>query len=101
MIGISTAVTFRSLAASQTGRGVLVRWRTASELDSLGFHVYREVNGRRVRISSRLIVAKGSGSYSFLDRRAPKGTSVRYWIQEVAVDGSRIWYGPARVPRAR
>ncbi len=46
-------------------------------------------------------ITVGAGSYSFLDRRAPKGTSVRYWIQEVAVDGSRIWYGPARVPRAR
>ena len=96
----TTAATFRSLTASSTSRGVAVAWRTASELDTLGFHVYREVNGKRVRVNSKLIAGKGRGLYSFLDRKAPKGKTVRYWVQAVHLDGSRSWYGPARVLRS-
>lgn len=67
----------------------------------LGFNVYREVNGTRVRANSKLIAGKGRGLYSFLDRRAPKGKTVRYWIQAVNLDGSRSWHGPARVSQSR
>lgn len=90
-----TAATFRSLEALAARNGVLVRWRTASEIDTLGFHVYRSVTGGRVRLNARLITAKGRGSYSFLDRKAPRVKKVRYWLQVVNVDGSRSWYGPA------
>ena len=95
----ATAVTFRSLAATRSSNGVLVRWRTASETDTLGFHVYRQVNGKRVRVNGTLIAAKGRAGYSFLDRKAPKGKSVRYWVQVVNLDGTRSWHGPARVVR--
>ena len=96
----TTAATFRSLTAAAGRNGTLVRWRTASEVDMLGFNVYREVNGKRTRVNAKLIAGKGRGLYSFLDRRAPKGKSVRYWIQAVNLDGSRSWYGPARVLRS-
>jgi hypothetical protein len=98
--GVVLAARFRSLSASPTAHGTLVRWRTASELDVLGFNVYRELNGRRVRVNKRLIAAhnRGSGaSYSYLDHKARKGT--RYWIQAVNVDGTRSWYGPTRSAR--
>jgi len=96
----TTAANFRSVSASRAAHGVLVRWRTASEIDMLGFNVYRQVNGRRVRANPKLIPGKGRGLYSFLDRKAPKSKTVRYWIQAVNVDGSRSWYGPARVLRS-
>ena len=94
-----TAVRVRTLTAAATRRGAIVRWRTASEIDTLGFHVYRQVNGKRLRLTRALIAAKGRGAYSFLDRKAPKGKSVRYWVQVVDLDGTRSWYGPARVLR--
>ena len=95
----ATAVTLRQLSANATRQGALVRWRTVSEVDTLGFNVYREVNGKRVRVNSKLIAGKGRGLYTFLDRRAPKGKTVRYWVQAVNLDGSRSWYGPARIAR--
>ena len=98
--GPATAVTFRSLSATATSKGVSVRWRTASQSRTLGFRVYREVNGRRVRVTPRLIPAIGRRSYSFLDRNAAQQRSARYWIQVVGVDGSTNWYGPARVSRS-
>lgn len=92
-----TAVTFRSLSATWSRGGALVRWRTAAELDALGFNVYRATQGRKVRANARLIPATRRGSYSFVDRRAPRSKTLRYWIQVVNLDGSRSWYGPARV----
>lgn len=78
----------------------MLRWRTASEIDVLGFHVFRQVRGaQRVRVDRRLIAARGRGGYSFVDGRAPSGKSVRYWLQVVDVDGARTWYGPANIAR--
>ncbi len=55
--------------------------------------------GKRVRVSAKLIASMGCSLYSFVDRKAPKGTSVRYWIRALNLDGSRSWYGPTRVIR--
>ena len=60
---------------------------------------YRRVSGKRTRVNTTVIAGKGGGLYSFLDRKAPKSKTVRYWIQAVNMDGSRSWYGPARVSR--
>lgn len=92
-----SAVRISTTSAVRTPHGVLVRWRTASEIDTLGFNVYREVNGKRTRVNRFLIAGRGRGLYSFLDRKAPKGKSVRYWIQAVNLDGSRTWHGPVRI----
>lgn len=43
----TTAATLRSLTATAAKRGTLVRWRAAAQTDTLGFHVYRQVNGKR------------------------------------------------------
>ena len=99
-----TAVVFRSMTAKRTASGALVRWRTASEADTLGFYVYRAVNEKRVRVTPTLVRATravSGGTYSYVDRRAPKAKTLRYWIQAVAADGSRTWYGPARVAPRR
>ncbi len=68
---------------------MLARWRTASELDTLGFHVYREVSGRRVRVDRKHVPARGASgrTYSYLDRTAPRRKALRYWIQVVNLDG--------------
>jgi hypothetical protein len=96
--GSTSAVTLVSFAAARSAGGVRVRWRTGTEADALGFHVYRERAGKRVRVDRRLIAAKGAVSgagYSFLDRSAPHGR-LTYRLQVVATDGTRAWYGPAR-----
>jgi hypothetical protein len=95
---IPTAVQIRRVTAVRSGKNVRLRWRTASEAGTIGFKVFREQAGARVRASKRLIRASGavSGtSYSWLDRRA--GRTSRYWLQSVASDGSTSWYGPVRV----
>jgi hypothetical protein len=98
--GVPTAVRMLSLSAVRTSRGVLVRWRTASSVDTLGFNVYRERGGKRVRLNRKLIPAASGVAgrrYSFLDRRGVRGS--RYWIQAVSTDGSRSWYGAVSAVR--
>jgi hypothetical protein len=95
----ATAVTLRSLTASRSHAGVLVRWRTGTEADTLGFHVYRGRGPKLMRVDRRLIPAKGSvagARYSFVDRRAPRAKLI-YRLQAVGTDGSRTWYGRASV----
>ena len=91
-----TAVVFRGLAAERTGAGVVVRWRTGSEVGTVGFNVYRQVAGQRVKLNRSLVRARsglaGHG-YSFLDRRGTRGS--RYWVQAVERNGARAWQGPA------
>lgn len=97
----ATAVTLASLTAARTRAGVVVRWRTGTEADVLGFHVYRVHAGKSVRVDRRLIPSRGSVSgarHSFLDRRAPRG-KVSYRLQAVDTNGARTWYGPVSVSR--
>jgi len=93
-----SAVAFRSASATRTKAAVVVRWKTAAEVDTLGFNVYRLVNGKRVAANKHLILAHG-GAYSFVDRKAPTARSLRYRIEAVHADGSRTLFGPLAVKR--
>ena len=100
-----TAVLVRSFTATAARKGVLLRWRTGSEVDTLGFNVYRETQGRRVKLNRSLIASKApagvaGASYSFWDRSRRVKQARRYWLQAVNRDGSRLWRGPVK-PLAR
>jgi hypothetical protein len=93
-----TAVTFRSFTAVRTRKGVLLRWRTAAEVETLGFNVYRGSRGSH-RLNRHLIASRGQvagSTYSFLDRQAPHRGAQRYWLQVVDTHGDRTWHGPAQ-----
>ena len=57
--GPLTAVELIDVRATAYDRAVLVEWRTGYEIDNLGFHVYREVGGERVRLTPALIAGSG------------------------------------------
>jgi hypothetical protein len=97
----TTAVTVRSFVATPSASGAMLKWRTASEVAILGYNVYGQVHGKRVKLNAGLIAAKGSSngaSYAFRYRPS-KGqkTSTRFWLQAVNLDGSRAWAGAARI----
>jgi hypothetical protein len=97
------AVTVYGLRATRSHRGVVLRWRTGTEADTLGFNVYRQTGARRVLVNRRLIPAVGAvaGSlYSYRDHAAPQHRALRYWLQDVAVDGTRTWHGSVRLSGA-
>src|SRR3989441_691464 len=74
-------------------RVVELHWRTSFEADHLGFHVYREEQGHRTRITPALIagsalkghagtVLTAGQSYSWWDVLPLKSGSLRYWRSE-------------------
>jgi hypothetical protein len=101
------AVTTSSFRATRFGKSVVLRWRTASEVDTLGFRVYRLVRGQRVQLTKRMIPAasllgRPSNAYSVRVRMrsARIAAASRYLLAEVHTDGRRTWYGPVRAGAA-
>jgi hypothetical protein len=100
LICATTAVSVASTAAARTARGVNVRWTTGADTNILGFRVYRGDGPNRVRVTKSMIRALGfaAGSrYNVVDRTAPQGRKLRYWIEVLHLDGSSSWHGPATV----
>jgi len=106
--GTALAVQTSSFKATRHGKAVTLRWRTASEVGTLGFNVYRQSKGMRVKVNRSLIHAvslngtSSSGRYVFRAKVASSklAASSSYWLQEVHQNGTRSWYGPARALRA-
>jgi len=92
-------------ATRYEGGKVLLKWRTGFEVDNLGFNVYREQNGQRVRINSEMIAGSalmvGEGtrlrsgySYSWADE-LPNGGDAKYWVESLDLNGRSAMFGPA------
>lgn len=97
------AVRLRSMRADALPSGVTVSWSSESEVDNVGFHVYREDNGKRVRVSRQLLpgsalttkngVTLSAGrAYKFID--ASGGSGDRYWIEDYDSSGETRFHGP-------
>jgi subtilisin-like proprotein convertase family protein len=94
----------QSAAVSPSGR-VAVEWNASYEIDNLGFNVYRDAGGERVRVNreiiagSALFAGQGVGlatgrTYRCFDQLPAGVRDVRYWIEAVGLDGSSDWHGP-------
>jgi hypothetical protein len=102
--GGPTSVAVRSLRAARVRGGVAVVWRTAFEAGILGFNVYRQHNGRLVKLNRTLIPSVFGGTasghrYMWLDQRPSRGR-VRYRLEALGVGGSRSWVAAATAPGA-
>jgi len=100
-----TAARMTSFSAASGRHGVTVRWRTGSEVDALGFNVYRgKGNGALHKLNRALIRARGGAAgagYRFVDRSARAGFRYAYRLQLIDTDGTRSWYGSASVRATR
>ena len=70
----------------------------AQGFDTLGFNVFREANGARVKLNDGLVPAKalsgGAGErYSFVDPAPPESGRI-YWVENVTFSLDSRWYGP-------
>ena len=101
-----TEVRLISFTASREAEGVHLGWRTGYEVSNLGFHLYREIDGQRTRITRSLVAGSGltvgsrtrvtsEQNYSYWDRDT-RATSPRavYWLEDVDYNGTSTWHGP-------
>lgn len=96
-----TAVTLVSFTATAAGGGIVITWETATEIDMLGFHLYRaeETGGPETRLNGDLIPGQAAGSplgavYEFVDGSVASGVTYRYWLEDVDIHGRPTRHGP-------
>ena len=102
-----TAVRLTAFDATRYDQGVLLKWRTGYEIDNLGFHVYREVNGTLERVTRSLVAGSGLRTahgaavngehrYAIWDTALPLDRSAVYFLEDRAFNGKSTWHGPVR-----
>jgi hypothetical protein len=100
-----SAVEMVSYSANHSRDGkVLLQWETGQEVNNLGFNIYREEAGKRMRLNKSLVVGSGfmatpgtrmTAGYSYAWRTgAPQTEGSVFWIEEIDFSGRTVWHGP-------
>ncbi|MBA3533573.1 MAG: hypothetical protein H0T73_16765 [Ardenticatenales bacterium] len=72
----------------------IIRWETESEVETLGFHVYRatEETGSYARVTEKLIPSSGDpftgSAYEFRDPTVQAGQTYFYQLEELETSGT-------------
>jgi hypothetical protein len=86
---------------------IVVQWKTASEVDTAGFNIYRGENpaGPFTRMNQQLIPASGDplvgGDYSYVDESVDAGRLYYYRLEDVDLAGSATAQGVIPVKAQR
>src|SRR5262249_47803557 len=102
-----TAVEDVELDATGYDEGTFISWRTGSEVDNLGFNIYREDGNKRVQVNPQVVAGSalitGSGvrlgagkSYGWWDSDS-KNRPGQYWIEDIDLNGNKTLHGPVSV----
>lgn len=103
LIGLILLATVFLLWQASREATVLVEWSTASELDTVGFNLYRAdtLQGPFVQVNRELIPASSEpltgGAYSYRDSAVQPGKTYYYELEEVQSNGGRDRFGPISV----
>ena len=104
---VATAVGLMSFTGLARDRAVDLAWQTGSELDNLGFHLYRgpSADGPWMRLTSSLIPSQGfsamGASYTWRDSGLQNGTRYFYRLEDVDTRSFSTFHGPiSAVPQA-
>lgn len=93
------AVSLAWFEATAEGNNVRLNWETASELNNLGFNVWRGTSfDNRVQLNGELIPAQTPGGgqgalYEYWDQNVGVG-SYYYWLEDVDMNGNRTLHEP-------
>ncbi|NLE74064.1 MAG: hypothetical protein GX604_05510 [Actinobacteria bacterium] len=106
---VPTAVELRSFKATAERNAIVLAWETTSEINNLGFNLYRakKVDGERTRINAELIrsnVNPGSSSgatYEYPDTTFTGNRTFYYWLEAINIHGPNDLYGPIKARAGR
>ena len=93
-------VELTSFTATAGDATITLRWTTASELNNLGFHVYRglQKEGPYERITAERIAGAGTSTmprtYTFSDIRLRNGLVYYYKLEDISLAGVKEMHGP-------
>jgi hypothetical protein len=91
----SLPVTLANVTAINGKGGVTLSWRTESEVNNIGWDIYRSetANGTFVKINEKLIEGRGNSAmpfdYQYRDKTAVKKRTYYYYLENIDVEGNR------------
>jgi hypothetical protein len=97
---VPTAVELTSFTAVGRDEAVELLWETGSELNNLGFHLYRSPSpsGPYGRITEAVIPGLGSSpvgrSYTYRDSGLANGVTYFYKLEDIETTGGSTFHGP-------
>ena len=106
VISGSTLIGLSSLTATPGVERIIIAWSTASEIDTVGFNLYRAEAeaGKYIKINSSLIPAQGSAtkgtSYESIDTNVQNRKTYYYKLEDINTKGISTFHGTVKaVPR--
>ena len=100
--GSPTLVELFFFEATAQDDSVVVKWETASEIDNVGFHLWRSTrkNGKYRRITEELMPAQGSAMmgavYSYDDTDVLPSKRYFYKLEDIDINGVSTFHGPVK-----
>jgi|GEM_PF-824226 len=97
---LSLAVQMNTMSARVNGKGITVTWRTESETECAGFHIWRSRSeeGQYNRMTTAIIHGHGNSSttheYNYYDINVEDNVLYWYKIEEISISGQNIFHGP-------
>jgi hypothetical protein len=95
------AVVLNDFTASCQESAPLVAWETLSEINHLGFNLYRGPTPQDwdTQLNGELIPAQNPGGvgaawYQWHDLTAPAGQELFYWLEDISLNGVATQHGP-------
>ncbi|MEA3335464.1 MAG: multiheme c-type cytochrome [Chloroflexota bacterium] len=92
---VPLAVDLAYFEAKPGRKGIDLTWETVSEIDHLGFNLYRSdgLEGRKVRLNAALIPSptpgsSGGNTYAWIDRKARSGRDHWYFLETIDITGN-------------
>ncbi len=92
-----------SFSATEENGSVVIEWKTAAEMGTLGFYLKRKDTAKgkyravHQGLLTGLLVSPQGGTYRLVDSDAVPGKTYTYKLTEVEVKGRRRDYGPFKV----
>lgn len=101
-IGSPTAVDLAWFTVTRVGKnGITLGWETFSEVNNLGFNLYRSTSpdGTKKKLNTEIIQGVNPGStegavYSYKDKGLKQKKTYYYWLEAVDLDGTTSLDGP-------
>jgi hypothetical protein len=100
-----TVAVVLSFKARKSQDQVLLEWGTESEVDNLGFNVYREEKGKLNRLTPSPVAGSAlmagpktpltaGVDYAWKDAVSKNSSDVKYWLEDIDLNGTRTMHGP-------
>ncbi|HYV04100.1 MAG TPA: C25 family cysteine peptidase, partial [Blastocatellia bacterium] len=85
-------------------RGQFLQWDTSGGTDILGFNLYRDDRGKRIKLNSEIVAGSAlrtgvvaplstGRTYGWWDG-VSAGKATTYWLEEINLHGESKWHGP-------